>query len=87
MYKVYARFRIKYGLETVHLSQKEIRLFEIYKAQVVRQLQYLPDRCATAAASVKYGLTPIPSIKEINELKKFGYIIRENDSTKKTIGA
>jgi len=80
MYKVYARPRIIYGLETVHLSQKETRLLESYEAKVVRQLQYLPDRCATAAAYVMLGLTPILSTIEINALTLFGNIIREKNS-------
>jgi len=85
MYKTFARPRIIYGLETVSLSQKEISLLDKYEAKIVRQLQYLPDRCATAAAYITLGLTPMTSTIEVNALTLFGNVIREYGTTEYAI--
>ncbi|WAR07892.1 hypothetical protein MAR_017850, partial [Mya arenaria] len=43
MYVTFARPRIIYGLETIHLTQKDLNQLASYEAKLMRQIQYLPD--------------------------------------------
>ncbi|WAR28896.1 LOW QUALITY PROTEIN: LORF2-like protein, partial [Mya arenaria] len=80
MYVTFARPRIIYGLETIHLTQKDLNQLASYEAKLMRQIQYLPDRCSSAAVYSLIGATPISTQIDINALTLFGNILRNPDT-------
>ena len=85
MYCTFARPRVIYGLEVVNLSRKEISQLENFEIQILRQIQYLPDRCPALAVYSLLGATPISSQIDINALTLFGSIIRSQGSIEKEV--
>jgi len=76
MYVTFARPRIIYGLETTQLKNQDIKQLQVFEQKTLRQIQYLPDRCATTPVFALLGATPIDTQIEVNALTLFGSIIR-----------
>ena len=65
-----------YGLESVRLAKKDIDSLEKYQHGLLRQLQSLPDRCATIPVYTFLGAKPIQVVLGIRALSFFGKMIR-----------
>ncbi|WAR31736.1 hypothetical protein MAR_034278 [Mya arenaria] len=85
MYKTFARPRIIYGLESVKLTQKDLQQLEKFELKVLRQIQYLPDRCSSIPVYSLLGATPITSQIEVNALTLFSNICRSPETTEYAI--
>ena len=81
LYTTYARPRIIYGLEAIQLKRKDLQSLEKYEVKLLRQLQSLPDRCATTAVYALLGIHPITTEIERNTLNLFMRILHSPAST------
>ena len=72
--------RATYGLESVRLAKKDIDSLEKYQRGLLKQLQSLPDRCATIPVYTLLGAKPIQVVLDIRALSFFGNMIRQKDS-------
>ena len=82
-YKIWECFglpRATYGLESVKLAKKDIDSLETYQRSLLKQLQSLPDRCATIPVYTLLGAKPMEVVLDIKALSFFGNMIRQKDS-------
>ncbi|MES9879590.1 MAG: reverse transcriptase family protein [Sedimenticola sp.] len=61
LWAVFGLTRMIYGLEVVKLKRKEIDSMEIYQRKLLRQIQFLPDRCPNTAIYALTNSIPIES--------------------------
>lgn len=59
IWKTYALPRCIYGMETQTYSKSDMERLERYQRKICRQLQQLPERCASTAVYALLGVEPI----------------------------
>ena len=72
--------RLLYGLEILNLKDKHIKQLEQYHQNTLKQLQWLPDRCANVAVYLLLGLQPIELLIDKKILTLFGQITRDRNT-------
>ena len=77
IYTTFSRPRITYGLEAVTLLQMEKDKLEKFERKFLKQIQGLPDKCATVATYALLGTIPITAQIEKNVLTTFFNIARQ----------
>jgi hypothetical protein len=85
LYKTYVIPRFLTGLECVILNRKEIDLLESFHRKVLKSIQHLPDRCASAAVYFLLGEPPIEAILHVRSLTLLGSILRQPDTVLNTL--
>ena len=86
VYMTYVVPRLLYGLETLTLKEKQIRLLEQYHRKTLRHLQSLPDRTATCAVHLLGGIPPVEALLDIQILSLLCRISNQDDSVLQSIG-
>ncbi len=59
MWETFARPRMLFGVETIHLNCKELKILSDYHKKFLKQIQSFPDRVATTAVYALLGAEPI----------------------------
>ena len=72
--------RSLYGLEIMNLRDKHIKQLEQHQQNILKQLQWLPDRCANVAVYLLLGIEPIELQMDKKVLTLFGQISRDRNS-------
>ena len=72
--------RLTYGLEIVNITDKQIQQINSFQLKSLKQLQWLPDRCANVAVYLLVGAEPMEALIDKKVLTFFGQIIRDQNS-------
>ena len=80
IWKTYALPRCIYGMETQTYSKSDMERLESYQRKICRQLQQLPERCASIAVYALLGMEPIETAIDRNMVSLFLGIARLPDS-------
>jgi len=68
IWKTYALPQYIYGMETQTYSKSDMERLERYQRKICRQLQQLPERCASTAVYALLGVEPIETAIDRNML-------------------
>ena len=79
IWKTYALPRCIYGMETQTYSKSDMERLKSYQRKICRQLQQLPERCASTAVYALLGMEPIETAIDRNMLSLFMGIARLPD--------
>jgi len=71
--------RCIYGMETQTYSKSDMERLERYQRKICRQLQQLPERCASTAVYALLGVEPIETAIDKNIISLFLGIARLPD--------
>ena len=82
IWKTYALPRCIYGMETQTYSMTDMERLERQQRKICRQLQQLPESCASTAVYALLGVEPIETAIDKNTLSLFLGIARLTDSVK-----
>ena len=72
--------RLTFGLEILNLNTTQIKKLEQFQIKILRQLQWLPDRCSNVAVHLLLGLETVESIIDKKTLILFGQIVRDQNT-------
>ena len=75
IYQVYVIPRLLYGLETIHLQNRDISELCSFHLSTLKQIQSLPNRTATSAVYLLLGVLPITAAKFVNSKMTINAII------------
>ncbi len=80
MWETFSRSRMLFGLETIHLKCKEVKLLTVYHKKFLKQIQSLPDRVATTAVYALLGAEPVETTLDIMHLRLLMQILHQPGS-------
>ena len=72
--------RLLYGSEIQNLKDSHIKQLETFQVKTLKQLQWLPDRCANVAVYLLLGAEPIELQIHRRILTLFGQIVRDKST-------
>lgn len=80
LWTVFGLPRVIYGLEVVSLKASELKTMATYERKLLRQIQYLPDRCATIPIYILSGVMPIEASIDRRLLSMFVGLLKQPES-------
>lgn len=78
IWSTYVVPRFLYGLEIQHLTDQRLNQLSQFQTKSLKQLQWLPERCSTAAIYLLLGSETIEALVHKKMLVFFGQITRDN---------
>jgi hypothetical protein len=72
--------RLLYSTEILQLKDSDIKRLDLFQIKTLKQLQWLPDRCAGSAVYLLLGAEPIQQQIDKKILTLFGQITRDPDT-------
>ena len=80
MWTTYVTPRMLHGIEMLHTRKKDTSDLEMYQRKTLKQIQGLPQNCATSAAYLLLGAIPVEGLIDMRHLSTFGNILQNPDS-------
>ncbi|KAK3098341.1 hypothetical protein FSP39_018607 [Pinctada imbricata] len=80
MWTTYVTPRMLHGIEMLHIRKKDANDLEMYQRKTLKQIQGLPQNCATAAAYLLLGAIPVEGLIDMRHLSTFGNILQNPES-------
>ena len=77
IWQTYVRPRLVYGLESINLSNCDIKKMELYQRTLIRQILHLPERVASSAMYILSGQLPVEAEIHKRRLTLYGNIVRK----------
>ena len=85
IYQVYVIPRLLYGLETIHLQNRDISELCSFHLSTLKQIQSLPNRTATSAVYLLLGVLPITAELHKRQLSLFHAIATSENNSMREI--